>query len=131
MILFYHVIEKRGDVLAGRAFEITEFFQRNRSLRIAADVYRFRQTLSRDRFISADSQAMRLHCLTEQRDASECGQCGRTNNDKRQIPLHEKRHECRNLCAQSNSSNLVKMGRWSADYPPALKLRRGRRESRK
>ena len=89
MILFYHLIEKRGDVLAGWAFEITEFFQRKWSLRIAADVYRFRQTLSRDRFISADSQAMWLHCLTEQRAASEPGQCGRTNNDKRQIPLHE------------------------------------------
>src|SRR5213596_1614472 len=109
MILFYHVIEKRGDVLAGRAFEITEFFQRNRSLRIAADVYRFRQTLSRDRFISADSQAMRLHCLTEQRAASERGQCGRTNNDKRQIPLHENDTSVRSFSAQSNSSNLVKM----------------------
>ncbi len=79
------VVPPRGEVGTGRALEIAEFFQRNRSLRIAADVHRFRQTLSRDRFISGDSEAMRLHCLTEQRAASGRGQCGRTNNDKRQI----------------------------------------------
>src|SRR6266480_5747727 len=109
MILFYQLIEKSGEVGTGRALEIAEFFQRNRSLRIAADVHRFRQTLSRDRFISGNSQAMRLYCLTEQRAASERGQCGRTNNDKRQIPLHESDTSARSFSAQSNSSNLVKI----------------------
>ena len=115
MILFYHLIEKRGDVLAGWAFEITEFFQRKWSLRIAADVYRFRQTLSRDRFICGDGQLMRLNCLTEQPAASERGQCGRTSNDKMHIPLHKNDTSARSFSAQSNSSNLVKM-----EYDPRI-----------
>jgi hypothetical protein len=45
MILFYQLIEKRRELGTGRALEIAEFFQRNRSLWIAADVHRFRQTL--------------------------------------------------------------------------------------
>src|SRR6266480_995701 len=109
MILFYQLIEKSGEVGTVRALEIAEFFQRNCSLRIAANVHRFRQTLSRDRFICGDGQSMRLHCLTEQPAASERGQCGRTNNDKRQIPLHKNDTSVRSFSAQSNSSNLVKM----------------------
>jgi hypothetical protein len=45
LILFYQLIEKRRELGTGRALEIAEFFQRNRSLWIAADVHRFRQTL--------------------------------------------------------------------------------------
>jgi hypothetical protein len=119
MMLFYQLIDKRGEVGTGRALEIAEFFQGNRSLGIAADVHRFRQTLSRGHFINGNSQAMRLHCLTEQRAASERGQCGRTNNDKRQIPLHENDTSARSFSAQSNSSNLVKM----ADGPRITRLR--------
>jgi hypothetical protein len=71
-----------------------------------------------------------LDCLTEQRAASERGQCGRTNDDKRQIRLHENDTSDRSLSAQSNSSNLVRMGdgpritrRRSPRRPPARQVR--------
>lgn len=40
---------------------------------------------------------MRLYRLAEQRPAGERGECGRTNNDKRQTAFHEKRDERQKL----------------------------------
>ena len=90
MILFYHLIEKRGEIGAGWSFEITEFFQCNRGARVATNVDGFRGLSRGHRFISGNGQALRLHCLAEQR-ASEHGRRGDTNDDKRQIAFH-KRH---------------------------------------
>jgi hypothetical protein len=43
---------------------------------------------------------MRLHCLAEQRAAGERGECGRTNNDKRQTAFHENETSARSFSAQ-------------------------------
>ncbi len=91
MILFDRLIEKRGDVLSGRAFEITEFLQCNRSVRVATNMNGFRRVPCRGRLIRGDIQAMRLQCLTEQRAASEGGQCDHTNNDESEIAFHTRR----------------------------------------
>jgi hypothetical protein len=57
--------------------------------------------------------------LTEQRAASERGQCGRTNNDKRQTPLHKNDTSAGSFRGKSNSTNSVKM----ADGPRITRLR--------
>src|SRR6266404_8813307 len=57
MILFYQLIEKRGEVGTGWAFEIAEFFERNRSLRVAANMNGFRRAPSGHRFICGDGYA--------------------------------------------------------------------------
>jgi len=84
MILFYQLIDKCSEILARRALEIAEFFQRNRSLRVAANMNGFRRAPSGRRFICGDGHAMRLNCLSESRrvGTSKRGQCDRTNNDK-------------------------------------------------
>ena len=91
MILFYHLIEKRGDVLAGRAFEIAEFFKRDRSVRVATNMNGFRRAPAGHRFICGDGQAMRLHRLTQQRTAGKRGQCDHTNNNESEIAFHTSR----------------------------------------
>jgi hypothetical protein len=51
-----------GEVGTGRALEIAEFFQRNHSVRIAANVHRLSQTVFRDRnsSISAATREYKL-----------------------------------------------------------------------
>src|ERR1041385_4651181 len=89
-ILFYQGIEKRGEILTGRALEIAEFFQGNHGVGVAADVNRFCHVPFGDSFLRGDIQARRLHCLREQRAAAhEHGQRVRTNNDERQTTLHK------------------------------------------
>ena len=64
MILFYQLIEKRGEVGTGWAFEIAEFFERNRSLRVAANMNGFRRAPSGHRFICGDGYATGLIAFT-------------------------------------------------------------------
>src|SRR5438094_9656929 len=77
MILFYQLIEKRSEILARRALEIAEFFQGDRSVRIAANMIR------------RDIRVMRLFCLTEKRAARERSE--HTNNDESEIAFHNKK----------------------------------------
>ena len=73
MILFYQLIEKRGEIGAGRALEITEFFQRNRSLRVAANVHRFGIAFSRDALVFGDGKRTGQLCAIEHRSAPQRG----------------------------------------------------------
>jgi hypothetical protein len=79
VILFYQLIEERSEILARRALEIAEFFQGDRSVRIATNMIR------------RDIRAMRLLCLAEKRAARERSQCEHTNNDQCEIVFHNKK----------------------------------------
>jgi hypothetical protein len=105
MILFNHLIEKRGEFGAGRALEITEFFQRNRRLRVAANVHRFGIAFSGDA-IFGDGEEMRQLCAIEGRSAPQCGDGDDRNNNERQIAFH-KLAEAREVSAQQMSRQVV------------------------
>ena len=106
MILFDHLIEKRGELGAGRALEITEFFQRNRSLRVAANVHRFGIAFSGDALFFGDSEQMRQLCAVEHRSATQRGDRDDRNNNKRQIAFH-KLARAREVSAQQMSRQVV------------------------
>src|SRR5207249_1969209 len=61
MILFYHLIEKRGEIGAGWTFEITEFFQCNRGARVATNVDGFRGMFRVHRLIIDEQRWRKLY----------------------------------------------------------------------
>src|ERR1043166_8868664 len=89
MVLLHKLVNENGGTAAGRALEIPEFFQRDRSVWVTANMNRFGRAFARHCFVCRNSQEMRTFCLVEQRSAPERGQCDRTNNDKRQIAFHK------------------------------------------
>src|SRR5438876_11502664 len=93
MILLQEPVNETRHAAAGWTLEIAKFFQRDRSVRVTANMNRFGCAFARHVFVCGNRQKMRPFGPIQHRSAPECGQCDCPYNDKSQIALHEKRRE--------------------------------------